>query len=99
MGENIVENIHTYGGTAIFLLFCDHQDTESESNEIDMSIPQDIFTRKNISNSLWDNYINNLQDRRKMLWKSLIFLELYPYSYYFVIIKTLNQNNEKYKLV
>ena len=29
--EKFVANIHIYGDRAIFLLFCNHQDTESES--------------------------------------------------------------------
>ena len=29
--KNIVTIIHIHGVRAIFLLFCDHQDTESES--------------------------------------------------------------------
>ena len=28
--------IHTYGALVIFLLFCDHQDTEFESQETEM---------------------------------------------------------------
>ena len=28
--QNIVSNIHIYGARAIFLLFCDNQDTESD---------------------------------------------------------------------
>ena len=35
--------IHNYGARSISLLFCDHQDTESESCEIEMSIYQPIF--------------------------------------------------------
>ena len=31
MGENIVAILHIYGARSIFLLYCDHQDTESES--------------------------------------------------------------------
>ena len=30
MGENIVVVLHIYGTRAIFLIFCDHQDTELE---------------------------------------------------------------------
>ena len=29
-GENIVTIVHIYGALAIFLLFCDHQDTKLE---------------------------------------------------------------------
>ena len=51
--QNIVSIIHIYGARAIFLLFCDHQDTESESREVEMRISQPIFTHKNISKYLW----------------------------------------------
>ena len=34
--------IHIYGDRAIFLLLCDHQDTESEACEIEMSISTNI---------------------------------------------------------
>ena len=57
--------LHNYGARAIFLLFCDHTDTESESREIQMSISQPIFTNTNISKALWDNDINTVQDGRK----------------------------------
>ena len=66
-GKNIVINLHNYGARSIFLLFCDHTDTESESREIEMSISQPIFNHTNKSKSLWDNAINNVQDGRKML--------------------------------
>ena len=59
--------LHNYGARAIFLLFCDHTYTESESQEIEMSISQPIFTHKNISKAIWDNAINTVQDGRKML--------------------------------
>ena len=38
IGENTVAIIHIYGARAIILLFCDHQDTESESKEIKTNI-------------------------------------------------------------
>ena len=43
MRENIVVIIRIYGAIAIFLLICDHQDTESESCEIEMSISHPIL--------------------------------------------------------
>ena len=52
--------IHIYGARAIFLLFCDNQDTESESCEIEMSISQPIFTHKKIPKNLWGKSIHNL---------------------------------------
>ena len=50
--------LHIHGARAIFLLFCDHQDTESESCEIDMSISQPIFTHKNIYQMLYGTMIS-----------------------------------------
>ena len=43
--KNVVVILHIYGEIAIFLLFCDHQDTESESPS--------IKTEKT-SKALWD---------------------------------------------
>ena len=60
--------IHSYESRAIFLLFCDHQDTESEPCEIEMSISKPIFTKKNISKDLWNNNINTIQDGIQVLW-------------------------------
>ena len=59
MGEIIVVILHFYGAIAIFLLFCDNQDTESESREIEISVAGPIFTHK-ISKDPWDNDIHNL---------------------------------------
>ena len=44
----------------LILLFCDHQDTESEPCEIEMSIYQPISTHKNISKDILENYIHTL---------------------------------------
>ena len=41
--KNIVVILHSYGSTAILLIFCDHQDTESELFEIEMSTSEPIF--------------------------------------------------------
>ena len=38
MGENIVEVLRVCGASDIFLLFCDHQDTESESREMEIGV-------------------------------------------------------------
>ena len=44
MGENFVVVLHIYGDRAVLLLFCDHQDIEYESCEIEMIISQLILT-------------------------------------------------------
>ena len=77
MGEKIVVFLHIYRVRANFLLFCDHQDTESELCEIEMIIYQPITTNKNIFKALLDNDIHTLQDRRKLLWHFFIFMVVY----------------------
>ena len=63
--QNILANIHIYVARTIFLIFCDHQDTESEISEIEMNIYQTILTHKNISRALWDNIMHTLQYGRE----------------------------------
>ena len=50
------------------------------------------------SKCLWNQNIHPIQDEREKLWRFFIFLELEPFSYYFLITNTLNQSNDKYKL-
>ena len=66
--KNILIVLHIHGYRSIFLLFCDHQDTESELCEIEMSISQPILTHKNTSKALLDTNIQTIQDGRKILW-------------------------------
>ena len=40
----------------ISLLFCNHKDTKSESQEMEIGEAGQIFTHKNISTALWDNH-------------------------------------------
>ena len=42
IGENIVAIFRIYGSRAIFLLFYNHQDTESESQEMETSVVEPI---------------------------------------------------------
>ena len=65
--------IHIYGDRATSLLFCDHQDAEYESCEIQISISKPIFTKKYIPKALWENYIHTLQEGSKILWQFFIF--------------------------
>ena len=51
--KNIVAIIYIYCTRAVILLFCDYQDTESESCEIEMIIYKPILTHKNASKDLW----------------------------------------------
>ena len=67
--KNNLVFLHIYGIRApISLLFFYHQETESESCEIEMRIYQPISTHKNISKALLDNDIHTLQDKKKILW-------------------------------
>ena len=64
--KNIVGIVRIYGARAIFLLFCDSQDTESESRNIEIGVSGPILAQKNI-NSLWDNDIHTSQYGRTIL--------------------------------
>ena len=44
--KTIVGVLHIYEALAIFLLFCNHQDTESESQEMEIGLAGPIFTPK-----------------------------------------------------
>ena len=68
MGRKMVAILHIYGAIAILLLFCDHQDTESESCKMEIGVAGTISTWKKISKDIWDNEIHTLQYGRKILW-------------------------------
>ena len=51
---------HIYGARVIFVLFCDQQDTESDSWGIRFGVPVPISTHKKNSNALWANTIHTL---------------------------------------
>ena len=70
--KNIVVIIHIYGAIAIFLLFCVHKDTGSESCEIEISVTGPIFAQKKIVKALWDSDIYTL----KMGENNVIFLRI-----------------------
>ena len=48
--------LRIYGARAIFLLFFDHQETESKSCELEISVAGPIFTHKNIKVSMGQRY-------------------------------------------
>ena len=50
--KNIMVIVQIYGARSVFLLFCDHQDTESESHEMEYGVALPIFTQKNIKGSI-----------------------------------------------
>ena len=59
--------IHIYVARTIYLLFCDNQDTESESLEINIGVSEQLLTQKKWW-SLWENDIYTTQDVINMLW-------------------------------
>ena len=59
--------LHICGARDIILLFFDHQDTESESFEIQMSIFQTIFTHKKTAEAIWDKDIPTLKIGEKYI--------------------------------
>ena len=71
-------DIHIYQYIAILLLFCDHQDTESESQDIKLSVASPTFTKKTIK-SLWDTDIHTSQDGRQILSQLFMFMDLEPF--------------------
>ena len=44
--KDIVAILNIYGSRAIFLLFCDHQDNESESQDIELGVSGTRFNHK-----------------------------------------------------
>ena len=48
--------LRIYGALAIFPLFCDHQDTESEAWGIEIGVDEPIFTRGNTKISMGQRY-------------------------------------------
>ena len=56
------------------------------------------YSLRKISKYLWYNNIHTLKYRRRILWELFVFMELKPFLYYFVITKTQNLSNQKYKI-
>ena len=56
MGEKIVVVLQIYGARANFLLFCNHQETESDLRETEIGVSEPIFTQKNIKGSMGQQY-------------------------------------------
>ena len=59
--------LHFYGARAIFVLFCNHQDTDYELCEIDIIIYHTIFAHKNIKGSMGKLYPYSTR-WEKILW-------------------------------
>ena len=52
--------LHIYGASAIFVLFCDHQDTAPESQDMKIGVVGPILTQ-NKPEYLWENDIYTLK--------------------------------------
>ena len=46
IGGKVVAVLHIYSARANFLLFCNHQDTDSESCEMEIDVAGPIFVQK-----------------------------------------------------
>ena len=96
--ENIMVFLHIYRARTIFLLCCDHQDTESESREIEISIYQPIFNHKYTKGYMGQQYPYSTI-RENFFVAILHIYGAGAIFYYFVITKTPNLDNEKSKLL
>ena len=97
--KNVAAILHIYGYIAIFLLFRDFQDTESESCEIEIGISQPIFTNKIYtkgSMGQWYPYYTKWE-------KFVVILHIYgarAIFYFFMFTMTLSWSSyEKFKLM
>ena len=50
--KNIVVILYIHGALFIYLLFCNHQDTEYESREMEIGVAGPIFAQKNKKDSM-----------------------------------------------
>ena len=72
-----------YGARASYILFCNHQDTEYESREIEIGVAGSIFTKKNIKGPMGQGYpYPTIWE--EILWPLFIFIELESFFYYFI---------------
>ena len=55
------------------------------------------YPPRKLSKSLWENNIHTPKYERKILWQLFIFIELEPFSYYFLTTKKLNLSHVKKK--
>ena len=57
-----------------------------------------IICPKHMSKAIWKNYIYTLQNGIKVLCNFFILMKLKTFIRYFMMTKTLNLSNVKYKL-
>ena len=92
--RNSVVVLTIYEDKEILLLFCDHQENESESQEIYI-LHLDQYSTRKISKSLWNCDMHITHDGRKILYQSFMFMEIESSLYYFMMTKTLDMSNMK----
>ena len=56
IGEIVFVILHIYGARVIFLLFCNHKENESESQEMEIGVAGPIFTYKNTKGYMKQQY-------------------------------------------
>ena len=86
--------LHIYRALVIFPLFCDHQDTESESREMENGVAGPKYHRKK-HQSLYGTTISILYKMAGNIVVILHIFELETFPCYFVINKTLNQSHKE----
>ena len=88
--KNIAVILHVFGALAIFLLFCDDQETESESLEMEIGVVGPILNHKNnMKGPMGQLYPYST----KWVKCFLVILRIYgarAIFYYLVITKKLN---------
>ena len=89
--------LHIYGDRAIFLIFCDHQDTESGLCEMDMGVAGPTSSQKEKKGSIGQQYPYFTRWHKNIV-DILHCFGLEPFFWYYVFTKTLNLIRVKYIL-
>ena len=88
--KNIAVILHVFGALAIFLLFYDDQDTESESWEMEIGVVGPILNHKNKMKCSMGQLYPYSTKWGKTVVVILLIYEARDILYYFVITKRLN---------
>ena len=87
---NIVLVLCIYWDLAMLILFCDHQETEYESWDMESGVSWPILIQKN-PEALWNNDIHTLQDRRN----SVAILHFYESRAILLLLCVHKKNNSE----
>ena len=101
IGKNVVVIIHIYGDFSIILIFCYHQDTESESCDIELGVAGPILKQKKYQ-SLYGTTISILYnkgekccDNSSYLWSYSHFLTIWlPQRHLMRVTRNVNWCNQ-----